>query len=121
MRHLALLVLGALTTACTQQAPVLTSLNGVEPDEDDLITITGRDGEAVELIAEVQDPEDDPVRLWTPNAPPGFDLDPDAHVGTWLPEARATRQFLVLLEDEPDRGPVRYAQYFVTLDVRAAE
>lgn len=110
-----------LLAACAQQPPMLVSINGAAPGPDDLILLPGFDGQRVDLVLEIEDPEDDPVRLWAPNAPPGFDMDPDDHDGTWLPEARATRQFVLLLEDVPERGPVRYAQYPIQLDIRAPE
>jgi len=107
--------------ACAQQPPEVTAVNGAAPDRDGVIVLPGIDGQAVDLVVEVVDPDEDPVLLWTPNAPPRFDLDPEEHVGTWLPEARATRQFVLLLEDVPEQGPVRYAQYVVELDIRAPQ
>lgn len=99
---LAALALPACGNPIVNDPPALVSINGREADADGFWFLEAPEGEVVDIVLEVRDPEGQDVSVWWPYAPPGLEFDPEGFEGTWDRTGEIdldTRQLTLVLED----------------------
>lgn len=105
---------GAIPTI--NEPPRLVSFNGI-PYGDRHVeynsTLAGfEQGEPFELTLEVEDPENDHVRIWFPQLQGEMDFDPDETSGVWYPPDWDVYALELALED--DRDPPARSSYYLS-------